>query len=805
VSLVTLPLRIAVVTPLPVSGIEGGNERHWRSLVSALSSAGHDARLVAEVSPEADLHEVLSSYAMFHAMDLSHADVVISGKYPSFMVRHPRHIRHLNHPLRGLYEHYPTHLDTALDNELQTGIDGWGDDVDGLIAWADAIAAERPDDPAMSFPGPFARAVVRRLDLIGRDRLAAEATVSETVASRPSYVDPSRAISIIPPLGDLEIDSRPTTSTLRSADAPFLFTFGRLDHGKRVDLILRSFATARRLPGMRSVELLVAGDGPLFDELSAAAGSDVRLVGRLDDDALSDHLRRATGVVLAPIDEDYGLVAAEAMAAGAPVITTTDSGGVAEQVTPGRNGLVVPPRAPLLAKAMRDLIVDPERAARMGRSGQDAVRAASWSPMLSLIDEVCDDRRRRSVLLVSTFPADPVQSGGQRRLRGMASGLVEHGWLPTVLSLTNRLGPESIRRRRTSDGVRHVMVGRSADHLRADFAMASLLGSPIDDVAAAELWPSTPAFGAELRSLIDSSDAIVLSHPFLVSAVEAATPQSGLPPVVYDAYNVETELKQRLFAGRAGADWVAQRAATAEAAALGLASLVSATSADDLRTFRAMARSTAPAVIALNPLDPSLFEPRSEAERVDARARFLLDQGLIDDARPLAVFLGSDHPPNRSAAERCVELASLRPDLHVVIAGTVAVERLHHGDRPTIVGSFDTGDLRRLQVMADVVLNPVDAGSGTSLKLIDPLALGVPVVSTAVGARGIQQAADVVWLTEADPNSVAAAIDRVLAEPAERERRTALGIQIATRARPEEAMRELAEQLDAMVASAPNS
>ncbi len=132
--------RIAVVTPLPVSGIEGGNERHWRSLTAALNDAGHDARLVAEVSPEADLREVLASYAMFHAMDLSDVDVVISGKYPSFMVRHPRHIRHLNHPLRGLYEHYPAHLDTAIDASLRSGIDACGDDVDALIGWADGVA-----------------------------------------------------------------------------------------------------------------------------------------------------------------------------------------------------------------------------------------------------------------------------------------------------------------------------------------------------------------------------------------------------------------------------------------------------------------------------------------------------------------------------------------------------------------------------------------------------------------------------------------------------------------------------------------
>lgn len=100
-------LRVGVLAPLPVSGIEGGNERQWRSLTDALNQVGYDAELVGIVSPEGNLAEVLASYAMWHNLDVSRFDVVISGKYPAFVVRHRCHVRHLSHPLRGLYEHYP--------------------------------------------------------------------------------------------------------------------------------------------------------------------------------------------------------------------------------------------------------------------------------------------------------------------------------------------------------------------------------------------------------------------------------------------------------------------------------------------------------------------------------------------------------------------------------------------------------------------------------------------------------------------------------------------------------------------------
>jgi glycosyltransferase involved in cell wall biosynthesis len=513
----------------------------------------------------------------------------------------------------------------------------------------------------------------------------------------------------------------------------------------------------------------------------------------------------ARAVVLAPVDEDYGLVAAEAMAAGTPIITTSDSGGIAEQVVDNRTGRIVHPKVPLLAAAMRSLMTNPSRAEQMGRAARDTVRDLSWAPMLELIDHVTDSTVRPRVLLVSTFPADPVQSGGQRRLRGMANGLAANGWQPTVLSLTNRLAPGGLRRRRTSDGVVHVMVGRSHAHLEADFLMATLLGSPVDDVASTELWPATPGFGDELRAQLDTADAVVLSHPFLASAL----PDGELPPIVYDAFNVETDLKGSLFADREGGDWVARRAATSEAEAIRRASLVCATSNADLDRFGdlGLLSHETPTVMAANPLAADVTEPRTPAERVSARQRFLLDVGHPNDDRPIVLFLGSDHPPNRRAAAHCVDLANARPDLHVVVGGTVDLAALEAGTGPnaTLLGSFPATDLRRLQTMADVVVNPVEEGSGTSLKLIDPLSLGIPVVATPVGARGIHEPERCIWLTGPDASDLGTVIDQLLADPETADRRADAGRAIAVGARPERAMRALSEAMRALLQPPTNS
>jgi len=79
-------------------------------------------------------------------------------------------------------------------------------------------------------------------------------------------------------------------------------------------------------------------------------------------------LRRAMAsavcVVAPAYDEDYGLTAIEAMAAGTPVIVCRDGGGLVELVDHGVTGLVVEPTGAAIATAIRSLTDDPDLAQR---------------------------------------------------------------------------------------------------------------------------------------------------------------------------------------------------------------------------------------------------------------------------------------------------------------------------------------------------------------------------------------------------------------------------------------------------------
>jgi glycosyltransferase involved in cell wall biosynthesis len=75
-------------------------------------------------------------------------------------------------------------------------------------------------------------------------------------------------------------------------------------------------------------------------------------------------------LVLPSVDDAWGLVLAEAMASGRPVIGSR-SGGIPEVVTHGRTGFLVEPLAPdELAARLTELADDPESRARMGAAGR---------------------------------------------------------------------------------------------------------------------------------------------------------------------------------------------------------------------------------------------------------------------------------------------------------------------------------------------------------------------------------------------------------------------------------------------------
>jgi glycosyltransferase involved in cell wall biosynthesis len=156
--------------------------------------------------------------------------------------------------------------------------------------------------------------------------------------------------------------------------APLIAFAGRLVRKKGVDVLLRAMpATLAAIPDAR---LVIAGDGPErpgLETLAAALGIGhaVEFLGHLPRDDAERALARAWAqAVPSRWEEPFGLVAAEAMMRGTAVIATGPS-GLAEQVTEGETGYLVPPGdAAALAQALVRVLGDRAGAERLGAAGR---------------------------------------------------------------------------------------------------------------------------------------------------------------------------------------------------------------------------------------------------------------------------------------------------------------------------------------------------------------------------------------------------------------------------------------------------
>jgi len=336
-------MKVAVVTSSPPLS-EGGHLVIARSVVDALREAGHDAGLM--LTPQNRFGRQASAYLATWLTDVGVAhdgtriDHVISFRYPSYAVRHPRHVVWLNHRMREYY-------------------DLW-DRFQATLSWKARIK-ER-----------LRRSAIHRVDtyLLTR-RVTRVFAQSATIQGRLRRFGNIRADVLYPPA-----PPRPYRCDGYGAE---LFAVSRFTPLKRIDLLVRALAE----PAAADVRCTIAGDGeeaPRIRQLvrDHALETRVTLLGAVDAATLVARLASCRAVVFPAFEEDFGLVTVEAFASSKAVITCRDSGGPAELVRDGASGLVCEPTPASLACALASLSGDRGLAERLGAGAAAISAELTW-------------------------------------------------------------------------------------------------------------------------------------------------------------------------------------------------------------------------------------------------------------------------------------------------------------------------------------------------------------------------------------------------------------------------------------------
>jgi glycosyltransferase involved in cell wall biosynthesis len=159
---------------------------------------------------------------------------------------------------------------------------------------------------------------------------------------------------------------------------PYLLCIAAHNEKKAVDVLLRAFALLS--PQHPDLRLLLVGDGPLRGELEALArelalGTRVEFLGQRARPEVARLMRGCCVFVLPSRAEPFGMVVAEALACGRPVVASA-VGGIPEIVEDGRCGVLVPPDDPdAIARAVSRMLTDDALRASFGEQGRARARA----------------------------------------------------------------------------------------------------------------------------------------------------------------------------------------------------------------------------------------------------------------------------------------------------------------------------------------------------------------------------------------------------------------------------------------------
>jgi glycosyltransferase involved in cell wall biosynthesis len=334
-----------------------GGFSYDRRLVRALREAGWwvDGRRLHGDWPAANTQALAAAAAQVEALPddaLVVADGLAFGAMPGLAQAHAERLRWV------ALVHHPLHLETGLDATTRGSLRAG--EAQALQCARQVVvtsASTAMDVAAMGVPAARIAVVEPGTDLVPQ-------------AQRQPAAGPERAVQLL----------CVATLTPRKGHALLLQA---LSHLGALNWVLHNVGSLTRDAGTAARVLALS-------QTPALAGR-VFLHGEVDDAALQAHYAAADALVLPSLHEGYGMVVAEALAAGLPVLAS--SAGALSQTLPQDAGLSVPPGdAAALQDALARLIADPALRDRLAAGARAAgKRLPTWPQQAARFAAVLDD------------------------------------------------------------------------------------------------------------------------------------------------------------------------------------------------------------------------------------------------------------------------------------------------------------------------------------------------------------------------------------------------------------------------------
>jgi phosphatidylinositol alpha-mannosyltransferase len=374
-------MRVGLVTPYSWT-VPGGVNHHIEHLAAELEERGHEPWIIAPVgvlSPTRRAVDSRRQQAAERFIPMGTAVPLPSNGSRSYISMNPRAVLRMDRAVRyGRFDVLHIH---------EPGVPSVG------LAAVFLAASPVVGTFHAALESSWGYEHLPWLGRMGMARLDVRIAVSEAAREYPARLFPGD-YRIIP--NGVTLEKYAPAVGAAKVKGRVLF-IGRAEKRKGLGVLLHAFARLRRrLPHAtlviagatrgQALEASRLGYGPPLD-LAA-----VEALGWVVDDEKVAHLAQAE-IVCAPslAAESFGIVLAEAMAAGVPVVAS-DLPGYRSVLRGGEAGRLVPPGEPaLLADALYDLLQDEAERRRLVAAGLTAAERLSWTRVTDEIITAYED------------------------------------------------------------------------------------------------------------------------------------------------------------------------------------------------------------------------------------------------------------------------------------------------------------------------------------------------------------------------------------------------------------------------------
>lgn len=403
----------------------------------------------------------------------------------------------------------------------------------------------------------------------------------------------------------------------------------------------------------------------------------------------------------------------------------------------------------------------------------------------------------RILILTPHFPYPPHQ-GGAMRAFGMIRGLAGRGYKISLLAFVTPDQPDP--QTTPLAGLCEQIVTIPAPTRSPRDRMADLLAGKAD--MARRFWSDD--FAAALRDLLAARSFDVIQMAFeMVDYLPILKQSGGGAMLIYDSLNAEYDLQRRI----AASDLLLPRRWP-----LAGYSVIQATRLSEVETDLCRAVDH---VFACSGADARLLArldhrtPITVIPNAITAADYAYTGPPADLPHPLLVITGKmDFRPNVDAVlwlagDILPRIRREVPAAHLAVVGQKPTPHIAAlAARPGVAVTGGVPDIQPYLAAADVYVAPLRMGSGTRFKLLEALAMGCPVVSTRLGAEGLDvQDGEHLLLADTAADFARAVVDLLGDDP----RRQRLGEAGQRLVREHYDWSAIIPRIEAVYASAPTS